>query len=817
MRRALYTHLRNENDSGFRRVIRTFVIPNSETLIIRSVQGISVECTPDQVFYDYQTGLDYKASELSVGQTIYGYQNYPHPDGKAVALSIESIEPVEGIKTTYDIEVEEAHRFYANGFLVHNCIGSYHPHGDCLDANTKFYGLDGSIKTIEELTKQGKPVEVLAYDEKNDKLVPAIAHSWRIGQVTTQKYHIELSDGSKVTCTNNHPFYVRGIGWVKAENLDVGMPLLGGGINLDDTYRSIRFGRKPLSKIFHLTCKNKHVPEGFTSGLKKVKSHKRRNPNTIPSHQSKDIRRFMTIALAAYRANGYLDWDLWNCYRKRYIKAKGLGLHNISGRAVPKKSKVQEILGKKSCIGAFKKAGKLGYGTVITSIEVENCKPTPMYDFTVDKYHNALIIVSDKKYRGVQTFVVAHNSAVYGAMQTMVHHNVPLLEGVGNWGGLLDPAAASRYTNVKMSKLGASVFDPDYLAVTNMVPNYDDTTKEPVVLPVRLPLLVLNGAEGIGVGITSSIPTFTVESVIEVLTEIFSGKKLEPKDYARILKPKQHWGGHLVNSAANKKAWLELMETGKAKVQFEPHLKVDEAKKTIVIDEWPNGLSVDKFVDKVRALPECQRCYNSKGSYTFTIECKKAYNLAQFQEFVQKIQRLARVNSSYKFNVTHRLSETNDGITTYQTEFLSLSVPQFFIRWAQLRLQLEKRCLEHRMLKQQAVIDYSKLLIFACDHLTVIFKALKTKNSAQFLVDHLKITQDQANQILDLKVRALSKLDQEVLKARLKDQEKAMRVLESAYKRPKAKIKAEFSDLLKLIETDKRSKAKRFSQELTVH
>ena len=701
----VYTHLRNENDSGFRRVIRTFVIPNSETLIIRSVQGISVECTPDQVFYDYETGVDYKASELSVGQTIYGYQNYPHPDGKAIALSIESIEPVEGIKTTYDIEVEEAHRFYANGFLVHNCIGSYHPHGDCLDANTKFYGLDGSIKTIEELTKQGKPVEVLAYDEKNDKLVPAIAHSWRIGQVTTQKYHIELSDGSKVTCTNNHPFYVRGIGWVKAENLDVGMSLLGGGINLDDA----------------------------------------------------------------------------------------------------------------SCIGAFKKAGKLGYGTIITSIEVENCKPTPMYDFTVDKYHNALIIVSDKKYRGVETFVVAHNSAAYGAMQTMVHHNVPLLEGIGNWGGLLDPAAASRYTNVKMSKLGASVFDPDYLAVTDMVPNYDDTAKEPVVLPVRLPLLVLNGAEGIGVGITSSIPTFTVESVIEVLTEIFSGKKLEPKDYARILKPKQHWGGHLVNSAANKKAWLELMETGKAKVQFEPHLKVDEAKKSIVIDEWPNGLSVDKFVDKVRALPECQRCYNSKGSYTFTIECKKAYNLTQFQEFVQKIQRLARVNSSYKFNVTHRLSETNDGITTYQTEFLSLSVPQFFVRWSQLRLQLEKRCLEHRMRKQQAVIDCSKLLIFACDHLTVIFKALKVKNSAQFLVDHLKITQDQANQILDLKVRALSKLDQDALKARLRDQEKAMRELQSAYKRPKAKIKAEFSDLLKLIEMDKRSKAKRFSQELTVH
>ena len=260
--------------------------------------------------------------------------------------------------------------------------------------------------------------------------------------------------------------------------------------------------------------------------------------------------------------------------------------------------------------------------------------------------------------------------AVYGAMQTLVHQNVPLLEGIGNWGGLLDPSAAQRYTNAKLSKTGLEVFNPSYIPTMDMVPNYDDTDKEPVVLPARLPFLILNGGEGIGVGITCSIPTFTLESVVEVLKRIFSGEKLTASDLAKTLKPRQHWGGHLVKSKENKEQWLKLMETGRAKILFESTLEVDEASKSITISEWP-GVNPEKLVQKARLLPECQRAYNSKGSTTFTIECKKAYNMEQFRKFVEKIQKLATSAENYRFNCTHRVSTTKDGITTYNTEFLS--------------------------------------------------------------------------------------------------------------------------------------------------
>ena len=522
----------NANDTPFRLITKTFIISNSKTLILHCSHNISVECTYDQVFYDYETYVDYKATELSVGQRIYGYVN-----GKVTAVQIQSIEYVEGLTTTYDIEVEERHRFYANGLLVHNCIGSYHPHGD---------------------------------------------------------------------------------------------------------------------------------------------------------------------------------------------------------------------------------------------------------------------------------------QACYGAMQTMVNSNVPLLEGIGNWGTMLDPAAAQRYTNVKLSKVGLSVMDADYLAVTPMVPNYDDTTTEPVVLPAKLPFLILNGAEGIGVGITCSIPTFTVESVVDVLTRLLSGEKLKASDLAKLLKPKQYYGGCLVNSVANKQQWLQLMQTGQASIEFESPLEVDEAKKQITISEWPNGLNPEKFVQKVRAFPETQRCYNSKGSTTFVIECKKAYNMVQFKAFVEKVQKLARAKSNYKFNVTHRVATTVDGITTYDTKFLKLSVGQFIVQWLKLRLDLERRVLQYRIDREQRAIDYSKLLMYASTKLDVIFKALRSTDAVAYMVRNMDVDEEQAKAILELKVRQLSKLDQAEIKQKLAAQEQRMSTLQQQLKRPKGCIKKELQSLLTLVEDDAKLQDRKDNQKLVV-
>ena len=140
------------------------------------------------------------------------------------------------------------------------------------------------------------------------------------------------------------------------------------------------------------------------------------------------------------------------------------------------------------------------------------------------------------------------DASVAGAITTIVQSNVPVISGKGNWGSLIDPAAAMRYTNCRLSNYGWSFFDPDYInkSVSSFVPNYDDTTVEPVSLPSLMPNVLLNGGDGIGVGTTTMLPTFTPESVAAVMTRLLSGEKLVALDFAKTLKYANRYGGKLV-------------------------------------------------------------------------------------------------------------------------------------------------------------------------------------------------------------------------------------------------------------------------------
>lgn len=104
--------------------------------------------------------------------------------------------------------------------LVGTTMRRYHPHGDCLHANTLLYQLNGNYITIGDAYKLGiKEMDILAVDTNTGKIIPAKAHSFRIGQYTNKEYHIVLSNGSEVVCTANHPFLLPDLTWVKAENL----------------------------------------------------------------------------------------------------------------------------------------------------------------------------------------------------------------------------------------------------------------------------------------------------------------------------------------------------------------------------------------------------------------------------------------------------------------------------------------------------------------------------------------------------------------------------------------------------------------------
>ncbi len=400
--------------------------------------------------------------------------------------------------------------------------------------------------------------------------------------------------------------------------------------------------------------------------------------------------------------------------------------------------------------------------------------------------------------------------SVANAIVTMVQGTTPAILGTGGWGNLIDPASAMRYTNCALSEYGWTFFHSDYInkEVTSFVPNYDGTTVEPVSLPSLLPNVLMTGAEGIGVGTTTMLPTFTPESLATMVIRLLKGEKnLTAKDFADTLKIQTRWGGHLVKSKENRQAWMGMFEGDRASVQFESTLDVDRDHKAIAIDDWPPGINPIKFVEKVRGFDGVKKVYNDKGATGFRIEADRGINYAQFDKLVDKVQRATQVRRAFRVNVTHRQSSIDDGVVNFKTEYLSLSVPKLLVTWLRERLALETRSLEFRIRKQQAAIAYSNLLIFASKNLDIIFKGLRQADSKAYLVKHLKRTPDEVEQILELKVRQLSSLDQDAIKKKLKEQEALLSQLNTWLKKPRLKVIEDTESVLKAIVSDRKFEA----------
>lgn len=144
--------------------------------------------------------------------------------------------------------------FKKSARVVGDVIGKYHPHGDCLSGDTLMYGLDGNNYTLKDLTEKNvKSLDVLAFNPETNAIECAKAHSFRIGQHTDMVYNLLLSDNSVLRCTANHPFFVYGEGWVKAEKLQLGHKLVSASVNTNGDYRTVVDEDTKVKPIYSLT------------------------------------------------------------------------------------------------------------------------------------------------------------------------------------------------------------------------------------------------------------------------------------------------------------------------------------------------------------------------------------------------------------------------------------------------------------------------------------------------------------------------------------------------------------------------------------
>lgn len=352
------------------------------------------------------------------------------------------------------------------------------------------------------------------------------------------------------------------------------------------------------------------------------------------------------------------------------------------------------------------------------------------------------------------------------AMDTLVNQGVPTMLGKGNWGGITSTAGAMRYINAGFNNYGRSFFVPDYLAVVPRTPNYDGSTTEPLYLPALLPNLLLNANEGIGVGIRTSIPAFTPESLLPVMAAMLRGTKFSPAALAKKLVFSHPYGGRVLKTPTNLENIQKLFEGTTGKVAWVGEYSADFAKKEIILLKYPPGFDPVKVVDeKIKLIEDVDRVGAGKG-VSYVIRVNKNCNLKDFEAVVVQIKKMLTVTVHYYLYVTERKIRP-DSDDEYDVLFHNLTIHQMMVKWLKGRIRLEADSLDYRIEKVSKAIHLMKLLRFAALNLDKVKYCLEQKDAAAAMVKVLKISIEDANVLLDRKLRNLSRLDQDKIAEKL--------------------------------------------------
>ena len=248
------------------------------------------------------------------------------------------------------------------------------------------------------------------------------------------------------------------------------------------------------------------------------------------------------------------------------------------------------------------------------------------------------------------------DSSIYEALVVMAQDfkkGMVLVDGHGNFGSIEgDGAAAMRYTEARLAKITQEAFLADLdKDIIDFVPNFDETEKEPSVLPVRVPNLLLNGAEGIAVGMATSIPTHNLGEIVDAVKAYMKNNDISTKQLMKYIKgPDFPTGGIVVN----KDELLNIYETGTGKIKIRGKVDVEEVKggrKKIIISEIPYtmiGAGIGKFLNDVANLIETKKTndivdisnQSSKEGIRIVIEVKKDTDVENLINMLYKKTRL---------------------------------------------------------------------------------------------------------------------------------------------------------------------------------
>ena len=453
-----------------------------------------------------------------------------------------------------------------------------------------------------------------------------------------------------------------------------------------------------------------------------------------------------TLTLADYAQTAYLEY----------------ALSVVKGRALPDVSDGQKPV-QRRILYSMSRMG-LGFGGTNGTVGAKPVKSARVVGDVLGRFHPH----SDQ--------------AAYDALVRMAQdfsQRYPLVDGQGNFGSRDgDGAAAMRYTEARLARITSLLLDEIDEGTVDFIPNYDGSTEEPRLLPARLPFTLLNGASGIAVGLATEIPSHNLREIADACVALIksNGKLSEEELFAIVPGPDYPGGAQIISGASD---IADAYRTGRGSLKVRARWKIEELARgqwQLVVNELPPGVSTQKVLEEIeeitnpkvkagkKALSADQtqlkaailsvldvvRDESSKDAAVRLVFEPKTSRISQ-EEFITTLLAQTSLETSSPINLT---MVGIDGKPTQK------SLRQMLTEWIAFReITVEKRS-RHRLnkvLERIHILEGRQLVLLNIDEVIAIIRTSEEPKAA--LIARFNLSDRQAEDILELRLRQLARLE----------------------------------------------------------
>ena len=371
------------------------------------------------------------------------------------------------------------------------------------------------------------------------------------------------------------------------------------------------------------------------------------------------------------------------------------------------------------------------------------------------------------------------DSSIYGALVNMAQRwsmRYMLVDGHGNFGSIDgDGAAAMRYTEARLSKISVEMLADIYKDTVDFIPNFDETEKEPTVLPSRFPNLLVNGGTGIAVGMATNIPPHNLREVIAAVVKIIDnqveeGRQTSMEEILQIIKgPDFPTGAEILGTRGIEEAY----RTGRGKIRVRAVTNIETApngKSHIIVTELPYLVNKARLIERIAELVKTKKIDGITG---ITDESNR-------EGIRINIELRRDVNANVLLNQLLKHTQLQDSFGVIMLALVNnepkvLNILQMLEYYLDHQKDVVTRRTKYDLNKAEERAHILEGLLKALDHIDEVIRIIRgsanVAEAKRVLMERFELTDPQAQAIVDMRLRALTGLEREKLENEYKELE----------------------------------------------